>query len=133
MPAERVSEKYSTHIPEEERDDLVSAYARRLTSDDDQVSLEAAKHWSTWETSTARLFPDADNIRKAQEDVRWTRWVPALALVPLKLISSCQGVRAHRESLLQQQGRTAFAWGAERKGFFPEDGYLIQEAQISKM
>jgi proline iminopeptidase len=67
------SETYSQHIPEDERHDLISAYSRRLTSDDDQVSLEAAKHWSTWEVSTNMLVQNPAGIKQAQEDVRWTR------------------------------------------------------------
>jgi proline iminopeptidase len=51
---------YLAPIPEAERDDLISAYYRRLTSDDLEVRLTAAKAWSVWEASTSRLFPDPD-------------------------------------------------------------------------
>lgn len=40
---------YLKPIPEEERGDMMSAYHKRLTSDDDAVRTEAAKAWSTWE------------------------------------------------------------------------------------
>lgn len=53
-------ESYLAPIPEEERDDLISAYARRLNSPDPQVRLEAARAWSVWEGSTITLLPDEE-------------------------------------------------------------------------
>jgi len=57
-------EKYLAPIPEEERGDLIGAYYKRLTSDDEETQLEAARAWSIWEASTSRLLPDA---KAAQE------------------------------------------------------------------
>lgn len=57
-----VWEEYVSVIPEEERGDFLSAYHRRLTSDDEAVRLEAARAWSVWEGSTSKLFPDAAMI-----------------------------------------------------------------------
>jgi proline iminopeptidase len=51
-------EAYLQPIPPEERDDLVSAYYKRLTSDDLATRLEAAKAWSVWEGSTSKLLLD---------------------------------------------------------------------------
>ena len=51
-------EKYRDHIPLEERGDFVTAYYKRLTSDDEQVRVAAAKAWSIWEGSTACLQPN---------------------------------------------------------------------------
>jgi proline iminopeptidase len=53
-------EPYLSHIPEAERSDLLSAYYRRLTSEDPAVRLAAAKIWSRWEGTTSKLLPDAD-------------------------------------------------------------------------
>lgn len=53
-------EKYVAPIPEAERGDMISAYYKRLTSDDAAVRLEAARAWSTWEGSTLSLLPDPD-------------------------------------------------------------------------
>ena len=50
-------EEYLKPIPLEERDDLLSAFYKRLTSDDKQVRLAAAKAWSVWEASTSKLIP----------------------------------------------------------------------------
>ena len=50
-------EEYLRIIPEDERDDLVGAYYRRLTSNDPEVQREAARAWSLWEGSTSNLVP----------------------------------------------------------------------------
>lgn len=55
-------EKYLEPIAEDERHDLVSAYYRRLTSDDDKVRLRAAKAWSRWEAATLSLLPDEKRV-----------------------------------------------------------------------
>ena len=49
-------EKYLKPIPENEQNDLVSAYYRKLTSENESIRLEAAKAWSIWEASTSKLF-----------------------------------------------------------------------------
>jgi len=55
-------EHYLKVIPEAERGDLLGAFHRRLTSDDEAVRLEAARAWSIWEGSTSKLYPDEDFI-----------------------------------------------------------------------
>lgn len=51
-------EAYQEHIPQQEQSDFISAYYKRLTSKDEQVRLEAAKRWSTWEGATSKLVQD---------------------------------------------------------------------------
>ena len=51
-------EQFVKPIPEAERGDLISAFRRRLVSDDRATRLEAAKAWSVWEGSTITLLPD---------------------------------------------------------------------------
>jgi proline iminopeptidase len=55
-------EEYVCLIPEAERGDLLSAYHRRLTSDDEATRLEAAGAWATWEASLLKLIPDQELI-----------------------------------------------------------------------
>ena len=55
-------EKYLEPIPEVERGDIISAYHRRLTSDDESIRLEAAQAWSIWEASTSFMLQDEDFI-----------------------------------------------------------------------
>ena len=59
---------YLEHIPVAERDDLLRAYHRRLTSDDPAVRLAAAKVWSVWEGSTSCLVPNPELIAKTGAD-----------------------------------------------------------------
>ncbi len=61
-------QEYLAPIPVEERDDMVAAYYKRLTSNDRDVRMAAARAWSTWEGSTSRLVPDADLIKRTGED-----------------------------------------------------------------
>lgn len=56
--------KYLEPIPPAERDDLVGAYYRRLTSADREERIEAARAWSMWEGSTSRLVPDPELIER---------------------------------------------------------------------
>ncbi|HEX6729292.1 MAG TPA: prolyl aminopeptidase, partial [Pyrinomonadaceae bacterium] len=51
-------EDYVRIIPESERNDMIGAYYRRLTSDDAAVRLEAAQAWAIWEASALKLIPD---------------------------------------------------------------------------
>ncbi|MBX6421360.1 MAG: prolyl aminopeptidase [Nevskia sp.] len=57
-------EHYVAAIPESERDDLVAAYYRRLTSADPRVRREAARAWSTWEGATSKLVQSADMMAR---------------------------------------------------------------------
>jgi proline iminopeptidase len=61
-------EPYLAHIPEAERGDLVTAYHKRLTSDDHAVRVAAAKIWSGWEGATSKLLPDAAFTGHYEED-----------------------------------------------------------------
>jgi proline iminopeptidase len=51
---------YLAAIPEAERGDLIAAFHRRLTSDDAQVRLDAARAWSIWEGATSYLRIPSD-------------------------------------------------------------------------
>lgn len=61
-------EHYLKPIPVEEQDDLISAYYRRLTSDNAEVRAIAAKAWSVWEGSTSRLIVDPSLQSKFAQD-----------------------------------------------------------------
>ena len=58
-------EEYLEAIPPAERGDMVSAYYRRLTSEDASVRARAARAWSVWEGSTSRLRPDQKLIDRS--------------------------------------------------------------------
>ena len=55
-------EEFLAPIPESERGDLVEAYRKRLTSDDKDEQLRAAKTWSKWEGDIVTLLPSPSTI-----------------------------------------------------------------------
>src|SRR5690554_4017726 len=63
-------EHYLQPIPVTERHDLISAFHRRLTSDNENDRLAAAKAWSVWEGATSFLHIDED-FASSHEDPRF--------------------------------------------------------------
>ncbi len=57
-------EHFLEPIPAAERDDLLGAYYRRLTGDDELERLRIARSWSVWEGSTLSLEPDVQTINR---------------------------------------------------------------------
>ena len=55
-------DEFVSLIPEAERDDLVEAYRKRLTSDDKDEQLRAAQAWSKWEGDIVTLLPSPSTI-----------------------------------------------------------------------
>jgi proline iminopeptidase len=55
-------EEFLKPIPPAERGDIMAAYYRRLTGDDAEERIRAAKAWSVWEGGTVSLFPSAERI-----------------------------------------------------------------------
>ena len=55
-------EKYLSPISQDERIDLVSAYYKRLISDDKNTRIKAAKAWSIWEASTSKLIQSKKSL-----------------------------------------------------------------------
>lgn len=60
--------EYKSVIPQSEQKDLVTAFYRRLTSDDPAIRLRAAKAWTLWEGQTSYLVPDKDKLKDFEED-----------------------------------------------------------------
>ena len=60
-------EHYLAPIPGEEQHDLVAAYYKRLTSEDESTRLEAAIAWSIWEASTSKLYQSEDYLHQFEE------------------------------------------------------------------
>src|SRR5690606_38223302 len=56
-------EQYEAAIPEDERDDFLAAYHRRLTSDDEATRLAAARALSVWEAATSFLHIDEEFVQ----------------------------------------------------------------------
>jgi len=64
--------EFAEFIPESERDDLLEAYWKRLTGEDRELALEAAKQWSIYEGSCCTLLPNEEfTSHFADEDTAW--------------------------------------------------------------
>lgn len=55
-------------IPQDERDDMMAAYYKRLTGSDVAERTRAARSWSLWEGSTVSLFPSEERLRVFSSD-----------------------------------------------------------------
>ena len=51
-------------IPEAERGDMLGAYNRRLTGEDEVMRMAAARAWAAWEGSCSKLRPSAEALAK---------------------------------------------------------------------
>lgn len=61
-------EDYLRPIPEAERGDMIAAYYKRLTGDDREEQLAAAKAWSLWEGGTVSLMPSEERMQSFSSD-----------------------------------------------------------------
>lgn len=61
-------ERYLQAIPLVERGDLISAYHRRLTSEDAATRVAAARAWSVWEAATSFLHQDPQFMAAHEAD-----------------------------------------------------------------
>ncbi|MEZ5953111.1 MAG: prolyl aminopeptidase [Hyphomonas sp.] len=61
-------DRYVAPIPEAERGDLLMAFHRRLTGDDKQARLDAARAWSRWEGETLSIKGPVTTPPRFNED-----------------------------------------------------------------
>ena len=61
-------DEYKKPIPENERHDFVSAFYKRLTSQDRATRMEAARAWSIWEGTTCTIEMDPDVAKNHGKD-----------------------------------------------------------------
>jgi proline iminopeptidase len=63
---------FAGFIPRAERDDLLEAYWRRLTGDDHELAMQAARHWAMYEIACCTLLPNAEFSSHFDEpDTAW--------------------------------------------------------------
>ena len=60
-------EDYQSNIPVVERHDMMSAYYRRLTGEDEEEKLRCAKAWCRWEMATMRILVNKDRLAIADD------------------------------------------------------------------
>ena len=61
-------EKYLAPIPHNERKKMIKSYYKRLTSDDKNIRIQAAKAWSIWEASTSKLIQTEKSLHSFDDD-----------------------------------------------------------------
>ncbi|KAI9918195.1 hypothetical protein PsorP6_012427 [Peronosclerospora sorghi] len=64
-------EAYRDAIPEDERDNFLLAYHKRLASDDPTIRIPAAVAWMTWEKTTRNLIPPRNAADKSTDDEKF--------------------------------------------------------------
>lgn len=61
-------ERFIAPIPQDERDDLMAAYRKRLVGSDRRAQIECARAWSLWEGETITLLPEPETSGKFGEE-----------------------------------------------------------------
>ncbi len=56
-------EDFLDSIPDEDRDDLIQAYIKRIDTPNDLVRMAAVKAWSRWESDCSTMHPNARLIK----------------------------------------------------------------------
>ena len=92
-------DRYVAPIPEDERDDLLHAFHRRLTGDDRKARRAAAKAWACWEGETITIQGPTSRPKRFEED----DFADAFARIECHYFVN--------------------------KGFFPKDGWLLEQAR----
>ncbi|MEL7284167.1 MAG: prolyl aminopeptidase [Pseudomonadota bacterium] len=92
-------DRYVAPIPEEERDDLLHAFHRRLTGDDRRARRAAAKAWACWEGETITIQGPSSRPKRFEED----DFADAFARIECHYFVN--------------------------KGFFPHDGWLLDQVK----
>jgi proline iminopeptidase len=59
---------FSGFLPEDERDDILAGYLRRLLDPDPRVHMPAARAWSIYEGACSTLLPNSDTVAAFGED-----------------------------------------------------------------
>jgi proline iminopeptidase len=60
-------DKFKSEIPAPERDDLLQAYHKRLTGENELLRMKAAKTWSIWEACISTLLPSKSLVERFVE------------------------------------------------------------------
>lgn len=91
--------RFATHIPEDERGDLLHAYHRRLIDPDPAVHMPAARAWSTYEGACSTLLPSPETVAAFGEDTK------ALGLARIEAHYFVNGIFMEEGALLRRAER----------------------------
>lgn len=89
-------EQFASFLPEDEQDDLLGGYYKRLTGMDEKAQLEAATRWSLYEGACSSLLPNYETITTHEQKQH------ALALARIEAHYFKNAVIAPENSLLQK-------------------------------
>ena len=92
-------EKFASLIPQEERGDILAAYHRRLTGDDRDLQIAAARAWSLWEGETITLLP-SPKLQAQHDDPDF-----ALAFARIETHYFINGAWLEPDQLVRDSGR----------------------------
>lgn len=63
-----VWDRYVAQIPPSERGDMMAAYYKRLTGDDEAAKIACAKAWASWEGNGITLLPSPATVDRFSDD-----------------------------------------------------------------
>lgn len=92
-------EEFVAPIPQDEHDDLVEAYRRRLTGCDREEQLRCAKAWSKWEAEIVTLLPNAHVVEEFTDDEK------AIAIARIENHYMANGGWLDDDQLLRDAGK----------------------------
>jgi proline iminopeptidase len=120
-------ERFLEPIDPGERDDLVGAYYRRLTGDDEVTRMAAAKAWSLWEAATASLRGNPSIVEHFSDPF------VALSLARIECHYFVHGAFLEPDQLLENAGRLRDIPGYIVHGRYdvicpPEQAWLLHRA-----
>lgn len=141
---------FLSFLPEEERDDVLGAYLRRLTDPDPSVHMPAARAWSVYEGSCSTLLPSPDTVASFAQDrtalglarIEAHYFANRLFLPPGGLLARMQRIGHLPAEIVQGRydmvcpAATAFelaaAWPAARLTIVPDAGHSALEPGIRR-
>ena len=141
---------FAGFLPEEERDDLLGNYLRRLSDPDPAVHMAAARAWSIYEGSCSTLLPSPDTVASFAQDrtalglarIEAHYFANGLFLPPQGLLAGMHRIGHIPAEIVQGRydvvcpPRTAFelaaAWPAARLTIVPDAGHSALEPGIRR-
>jgi proline iminopeptidase len=141
---------FAGHLPEEEREDLLGSYLRRLTHPDPGVHMGAARAWSVYEGSCSTLLPSHDTVASFAQDrtalglarIEAHYFAHDLFLPPGGLLAHMNRVANIPAEIVQGRydmvcpARTAFelaaAWPSARLTVIPDAGHSALEPGVRR-